>query len=173
MDLNQYVRNIPDFPKPGIQFKDITTLLKEGEALTYIIDHWRDRYKDKKIDFIVATEARGFIFGTALAYAMGIGFVPVRKPGKLPHDTLEMGYDLEYGTDKLEVHVDALEAGDRVVLIDDLLATGGTMEATAKLMDALKVDVVEAAFVIELNGLGGREKLAPHPVFSLLQYDEV
>lgn len=172
MDLDAYVRNIPDFPKPGIQFKDITTLLKEGKALKYIIDHWRDHYADKNVDYIVATEARGFIFGTALAYAMEIGFVPVRKPGKLPHDTFEMGYELEYGADSLEIHIDALDPGDRVVLVDDLLATGGTMQATAKLMEKLEVEIVEAAFVIELVGLGGRERLAPHSVFSLLQYEE-
>jgi len=172
MNLTEHIRNIPDFPKPGIQFKDITTLLNHGPALKYTIDHWRDRYANQNINHVVGAEARGFIFGTALAYALGCGFVPVRKPGKLPHDTFAMGYELEYGSDSLEVHSDAFKKGERVILIDDLLATGGTMEATVKLVSRLEVEIVEITFLIELCALNGRERLRPYPVFSLVEYKD-
>lgn len=170
MDLSSIIRNVPDFPKPGIQFKDITTLLLHGDAFKEIIDGWRDRYAGQNVDVIVGAEARGFIFGAALAYAMELPFVPVRKPGKLPAETVAESFDLEYGTDTLEIHVDALKKGDRVVLVDDLLATGGTMEATCKLVERLGAEVVEIAFVVELPPLKGRDKLAGYPVYVLVEF---
>ena len=170
MDLEALIRNVPDFPKPGIQFKDITTLLKNGPAFKHIIDGWRDRYADRGVDAIVGAEARGFMFGGALAYALGLPFVPVRKPGKLPAETLSETFQLEYGTDTLEIHKDALNAGERVVLIDDLLATGGTLEAVAKLVERLGAEIVEIAFVIELPLLKGRERLQAYPVHTLVEF---
>ena len=170
MDLEALIRNVPDFPKPGIQFKDITTLLKNGPAFKHIIDGWRDRYAARGVDAIVGAEARGFMFGGALAYALGLPFVPVRKPGKLPAETLSETFQLEYGTDTLEIHKDALNAGERVVLIDDLLATGGTMEAVAKLVERLGAEIVEIAFVIELPLLKGRERLRAYPVHTLVEF---
>lgn len=172
MDLAAYIRNIPDFPKPGIQFKDITTLLGNGAALRHTIDTLKDRYADKDIDAIIGVEARGFIFGTALAYALGVAFVPVRKPGKLPYETLEMDYNLEYGSDVLEIHSDALTQGQRVVIVDDLLATGGTVEAVIKLMKAMDVHIEEVVAIIELLPLKGRDRLHGIPLYSLIQYDE-
>ncbi len=170
MDLSSIIRNVPDFPKPGIQFKDITTLLLHGEAFKEIIDGWKERYAGQKVDAIVGAEARGFIFGAALAYAMELPFVPVRKPGKLPAETIAESFELEYGTDTLEVHVDALEKGDRVVLVDDLLATGGTMEAMCRLVERLGAEVVEIAFVVELPPLKGRDKLAGYPIHVLVEF---
>ena len=170
MDLAPLIRNIPDFPKPGIQFKDITTLLKNGPAFQEIINGWRDRYVGMNVDAIVGAEARGFVFGGALAYALGLPFVPVRKPGKLPAATLAETFELEYGTDTLEIHKDALNPGDRVVLIDDLLATGGTMEAVIKLVERLGVEVVEIAFVVELPPLKGRERMQGRPVHTLVEF---
>lgn len=170
MDIASLIRNVPDFPKPGIQFKDITTLLKSGPAFRYIIDGWKERYADRNIDAVVGIESRGFIFGAALAYAMGKPFVPVRKPGKLPADTLSAEFELEYGTDRIEIHKDALRPGERVVLIDDLLATGGTMEAVAGLVKQLGAEIVEMAFVVELPPLKGREKLAGYPVHTLVEF---
>lgn len=170
MDLAPLIRNVPGFPKPGIQFKDITTLLKNGPAFRSVIDGWRERYAEQRVDAIVGAEARGFMFGAALAYALGLPFVPVRKPGKLPAETLSESYQLEYGTDSLEVHKDALSAGDRVVLIDDLLATGGTMRAVARLVERLGAEIVEIAFVIELPLLNGREQLQGYPVHTLVKF---
>ena len=170
MDLAALVRNVPDFPIPGIQFKDITTVLKSGPALQHITDGWKQRYAEERLDAIVGVEARGFIFGGALAYAMGLPFVPVRKPGKLPAETISEEFALEYGTDTLEIHTDALAEGNRVVLIDDLLATGGTMAAACKLVEKLGAEVVEAAFVIELPPLKGREKLAGYRVHTLVEF---
>ncbi len=169
MDLASLIRNVPDFPKPGIQFKDVTTLVANGEAFRYIIDGWKERYSNRGITAIAGAEARGFIFGSPLAYAMGLPFVPVRKKGKLPAKTLRKEFALEYGTDVIEVHVDALQPGDRVVLIDDLLATGGTMAAMAALVQELGAEIVEIAFVVELPFLKGREKLAGFPVYSLVE----
>lgn len=170
MDLAPLIRNVPDFPKPGIQFKDITTLLKNGPAFRSVIDGWRERYAEQRLDAVVGAEARGFMFGGALAYALGLPFVPVRKPGKLPAETLSETFQLEYGTDTLEIHKDALNAGERVVLIDDLLATGGTMEAVAKLVERLGAEIVEIAFVIELPLLKGRERLRAYPVHTLVEF---
>jgi adenine phosphoribosyltransferase len=171
MDLIPIIRTVPDFPKPGIQFIDVTTLLQNGAAFHEIIDGWKARYADKGLTAIVGAEARGFIFGSALAYAMELPFIPVRKKGKLPAKTISEEFDLEYGTDKVEIHVDALAPGDRVVLVDDLLATGGTMAATASLVKKLGAEIVEAAFVVELLFLNGRAKLAGIPVHTLVGFE--
>jgi len=170
MDLTGLIRNVPDFPKPGIQFKDITTLLQNGPAFKAIIDGWTERYADKGVDAIVGAEARGFIFGAALAYAMELPFVPARKKGKLPAETISAEFELEYGTDTVEMHVDALKRGDRVVLVDDLLATGGTMAAMVKLVQELGAEIVELAFVVELPPLKGRAKLAGLPIHTLVEF---
>lgn len=165
------VRNIIDFPKKGIIFRDITTAVKDAKALKLIIDFLTQQYEDKQIDYIVGVESRGFIFGSALAYNLGAGFVLVRKPGKLPADTISQEYELEYGTDKIEMHSDAVEAGKNVLIIDDLLATGGTVGATIKLLKKTGANIVGAAFVIELSDLKGREKLEGIDVVSMIQYE--
>lgn len=171
MDLAATVRTIPDFPKPGILFRDITTLLQNPEAFRYVIDTWRARYAGNGATAIVGADARGFIFGGALAYALGLPFVPARKKGKLPWKTIQQEFALEYGTDVVEMNVDALKPGDRVILIDDLLATGGTMAAIAALVRQLGGEIIEAAFVIELPGLKGRDKLAGIPVHTLVEFE--
>lgn len=165
------IRDIPNFPKPGIVFKDITPLLYNGALFARTIDILAERYREQKIDTVLGIESRGFIVGAALAYKLGAGFCIVRKPGKLPYETHSASYDLEYGTDTLEIHVDALPANARVVIADDLIATGGTAAATAQLVSRLGAHVIECAFVIELAFLKGRDKLKPHNVFSILQYD--
>ena len=170
MDLSSFIRTVPDFPTRGVQFKDITTLLQNGPAFKYIIDGWRDRYRDKNVEAIVAADARGFIFGSALAYAMELPIALVRKKGKLPHHTISEDYELEYGTDTLEMHVDALKPSERVVIVDDLLATGGTMAASVRLVEKLGADIVEITCVVELPPLKGREKLAGYPVHTLVEY---
>ena len=170
MDLKKTIREVPNFPKEGIDFKDITTLMQDGDAFKYTIDQFVNELKDKNIDIIVGPEARGFLMGTPVAYALGVGFVPVRKPGKLPYETESYAYGLEYGTDVLEIHKDAIKPGQRVAIVDDLLATGGTMEAAAKLIEKLGGEVVSMQFLIELEGLEGREKLSKYDVNSLLQY---
>jgi len=169
-DLAPLVRNIPDFPKPGIQFKDITTLLLVPGAFQQIIDGWKERYGKQGLDAILGVDARGFIFGATLAYAMGLPFVPVRKSGKLPGDTIQESYELEYGSATIEIHRDALKPGQRVVVIDDLLATGGTMAAVQRLLKRMDVELVEMAFVIELPPLKGREKLGGVPVYTLIEF---
>ncbi len=169
-ELKDLIRNIPDFPKEGIIFRDITTLLKDKEGLKKVIDILKDRYKDKNIDYIVGAESRGFIFGAPLAYAIGAGFIPVRKKGKLPCKTIRTSYELEYGTDFLEIHEDSIEKGKKVLIIDDLLATGGTARASIDLVEKLGGKVEEVAFVIELEFLKGREKLNPFEVYSIIKY---
>ena len=159
MDLTHYIRDIPDFPKPGVLFKDITPLRADPDA-----------FADQKLDAVAAAEARGFLFGTPLALALNVGFVPIRKPGKLPYATIAMEYQLEYGHDRLEVHSDALKPGARVLLLDDVLATGGTMRACCDLLQQAGVEVAACAFVLELDFLKGRERLAPFEVFSLVRY---
>lgn len=171
MDIKQKIRVIEGFPKEGISFKDITTLLSDGEAFKYTIDKMVEQVKDKKIDIVVGPEARGFLLGAPIAYSLGVGFVPVRKPGKLPSDTLRYTYNLEYGTDSLEIHKDAIKPGQRVLVVDDLLATGGTISAVAKLVQQLGGEVVGISFVIELTGLNGREKLKSFDVNSIVQYE--
>lgn len=170
-DLKQYIRPVPDFPKPGILFYDITTLLKRGPQLTATVDRMAARYDGDSIDAIAGIEARGFIFGPALAYRLGAGFVPVRKPRKLPAETVEVEYSLEYGTDKLQMHKDAVQPRERVLIVDDLIATGGTARAAAQLIEAVGGIVAGFAFVVELSFLKGRERLAGYDVFSLLSYD--
>ncbi len=158
-DLKSYIRTIPDHPKPGIQFRDITTLLLDPEGLRLAVDGIADRHGDNAIDLIVGIEARGFIFGTAVAYKMGLGFVPIRKPGKLPGETIGRDFDLEYGSDRIEMHVGAVAPGQRVLLVDDLIATGGTAEAAVELLNEVGAEVVECAFVIALPDLGGIRRL--------------
>jgi len=169
-DLKQYIRSIPDFPKKGILFRDITTLLNNKEKFREIIDVLSRRYADKKIDAVLGIESRGFIFGGALAYRLGAGMVPVRKKGKLPSETLSVTYSLEYGEDTVEIHRDAFKPGARILLIDDLLATGGTMGAVIDLAEKLKGKIVEVAFIIELSDLKGRSKLKDFPVYSMVKY---
>ena len=169
-DLKKCIRDVPNFPKEGIIFKDITTLLKDKDMFKKAIDAILEQYKGKKIDKIVAVESRGFIFGGALAYEMGIGFVPVRKKGKLPSKTVQATYELEYGTDTLEIHEDAIKEGENVLIVDDLLATGGTAKATATLIEDLKGKVAGIAFLIDLTFLNGVKKLEGYEVSSLIQY---
>ena len=169
-DLKQYIRSIPDFPRRGILFRDITTLLNKKERFTEVIDVLSERYSDKEIDAVVAIESRGFIFGGALAYKLGAAMVPVRKKGKLPYRTLSTTYSLEYGEDTLQVHEDAFQPGARVLLIDDLLATGGTMGAAVDLVKKLKGEIIEIAFIIELSDLKGRARLKGFPIYSMVQY---
>lgn len=171
MDLKDKIRVIDGFPKEGISFKDITTLLQDGEALKLTIDKIVEHLKDKNIDLIIGPEARGFLFGVPVAYAMGIGFVPIRKPGKLPYDTMKVEYDLEYGTDSLEIHKDSIKPGQRVAIVDDLLATGGTVSAVAKLVEEVGGEVVSLDFVIELTDLNGREKIDNYDIMSVVQYN--
>jgi len=169
--LRRAIREIPNFPKPGINFKDITPLLGDGELFGRTVDIIADRYRSQKIDTVLGIESRGFIIGAALAYELGAGFCVVRKPGKLPYQTHSASYELEYGKDSLEIHIDAIPNRARVIIADDLIATGGTAAATAQLVSKLGATVVECAFVIELSFLNGREKLKPHGVFSIIQYD--
>ncbi len=170
--LKNLIREVPDFPKKGILFYDITTLLKDKAGYATLIDVLAERYIGKGVDLILGMEARGFIFGPALAYRLSAGFVPVRKPGKLPAPTERVEYDLEYGSNILEVHKDAIEKGQRVLIVDDLLATGGTAEATAKLASQLGAQIAGLAFVVELDFLKGRDKLKPYDVYSVLHYDK-
>ncbi len=170
VDLREYIRNIPDFPKPGVMFKDITPLLGNPRAFRSAIEQLAEHFRGRGIDVIAAAEARGFIFGAPLAMVMGAGFVPIRKPGKLPYATIAQEYQLEYGNDRLEVHTDALTPGHRVLLLDDVLATGGTMRACRDLVLSTGAELVACAFVIELSFLGGRVKLDPCEVFSLITY---
>ncbi len=169
--LKDVIRSIPDFPAKGILFRDITPLLKSGEMFRRTIDTFRERYAAAKIGKIAAIESRGFFFASPLAYVLGCGLAPLRKPGKLPYETLSQSYTLEYGEAALEIHTDAIEKGERVVVFDDLLATGGTASAAVELVRKLGAEVVEVAFLIELSGLSGRSKLKGVPVFSLLRYD--
>ena len=171
MDLKNSIRIIEDFPKTGISFKDITTLLQDKNALKYTIDGMVAYLEDKKVDVIVGPEARGFLFGVPVAFALGAGFVPVRKPGKLPYDTLAIQYELEYGSDKLEIHKDAIKPGQKVAIVDDLLATGGTVAAVTKLIEQMGGEIVSLNFVIELTELNGKDKLKGYDIMSLVKYD--
>src|SRR5437660_3009319 len=170
--LKQLIREVPDFPKPGILFYDITTLLKDKRGFATLIDALSEHYINQDIDLVLGMEARGFIFGPVVAYRLNAGFVPVRKPGKLPAETARLEYDLEYGSNTLEVHRDAIEKGQRVLIVDDLLATGGTAQATAKLATTLGAQIAGLGFVVELDFLKGRDKLKSYDVFSLLHYDK-
>ena len=170
-DLGARIRDIPDFPKPGILFKDITTMLKDGDSFKSAVDGLLAKIKGKPVDVVVGMESRGFIFGGALAHELNAGFVPVRKLGKLPGKTIEVEYELEYGRDALAIHEDAIRPGQRVLAVDDLLATGGTMAATLRLIEQLGGHVVGVAFLIELAFLHGRDKLRNYPLHSLIVYD--
>lgn len=170
MDLKQYVTIVEDWPKPGIRFKDITTLMDNGDAYRYATDQIVEYAKDKDIDIIVGPEARGFIIGCPVSYALGLGFAPVRKEGKLPRETVKVDYGLEYGKDVLTIHRDAIKPGQRVLITDDLLATGGTIEATIKLVEELGGVVAGIAFLIELTYLDGRDKLDGYDMLTLMQY---
>lgn len=169
--IRQAIRDIPNFPKPGVVFKDITPLLSNGPLYKQTIDLLADRYRSQSVDIVLGIESRGFIIGSTLAYTLGAGFCIVRKPGKLPYETHSASYELEYGSDTLEVHRDAIPARARVLIADDLIATGGTASAAAELVSKLGAEIVECAFVIELSFLKGRERLNPYNVFSILQYD--
>lgn len=171
MDLKEKIRVIEGFPKEGISFKDITTLVADGEAFKESIDRIAEHLRDKNVDVILGPEARGFIFGVPVAYALGVGFVPVRKKGKLPAETVSVDYSLEYGVDVLEIHKDAIKKGQKVAIVDDLLATGGTVEAVAKLVEKVGAEVVALDFAIELTELKGRDKLEGYEIMSLVQYD--
>ncbi|GAB6990916.1 adenine phosphoribosyltransferase [Paenibacillus pini] len=172
MDFKDSIRVIPDFPQPGISFKDITTLLQNGPAYKKAIDEMKELVSSLKIDVIAGPEARGFVIGAPLAYALGVGFVPIRKSGKLPYETIEVGYDLEYGKDTLAMHTDAIKKGQNVLIADDLLATGGTISTSVNLVNQLGGNVVGAAFLIELTALNGRAKLPGIEVFTMLTYED-
>lgn len=172
MDLRSLIREVPDFPKPGVSFKDVTTLLNDGAALRYAVQKMAEPFRDDVPDRIVGVESRGFVLGAPLAYELGVGFVLVRKAGKLPAETIGVTYELEYGHDRLEMHADAIQSGQRVLIVDDLLATGGTMQATAKLVRQLGGVIAGYSFLIELAYLHGRDKLGDYPALSLIRYDE-
>lgn len=171
MDFKDYIRVIPDFPQPGISFKDITTLLNDGEQYRLAINELKKLVSDLKIDLIAGPEARGFVIGAPLAYALGVGFIPIRKSGKLPYETIEVGYDLEYGKDTLAMHKDAIKPGQNVLIADDLLATGGTIATSISLVRQLGGNVVGTAFLIELTELNGRDKLGGVNIVSLMKYE--
>ncbi|MBM3701880.1 MAG: adenine phosphoribosyltransferase [Actinobacteria bacterium] len=171
MDLKQKIRNIPDFPKKGVVFRDITTLLGDAEAFKYSVDRMVEYCKGKKIDAILCPEARGFIFGSVMAYKLGVGLIPVRKPGKLPYKTCQASYDLEYGKNILQMHTDAIKKGDKILIIDDLVATGGTAKAEAELVEKMGGEVVGFCFLIELEFLNPRKILKNYDIFSLIKYE--
>ena len=170
-ELKEYVRSIPDFPEPGIIFRDVTTILQDPDGLALSIDGLRAEIKDLEYDLILGPESRGFIFGVPVAYSEHKAFIPVRKKGKLPCETVSMDYDLEYGKATIEIHKDAIKPGDKVVIIDDLIATGGTIEAITKLVESLGGEIVKIVFVMELEGLKGREKLSKYNIASLIKYE--
>jgi len=170
-DLKEVIRDVPDFPVKGIMFKDITTLLKDGDLFAEAVDFMYDHFREKEIEIIASVESRGFIFGAALSYKLNAGFVPIRKPGKLPAEKIIEEYELEYGADQIEIHKDAFMPGTKVLLVDDLLATGGTAKAAINLLKKLKADIVGAVFLIELKFLDGRKLLEEYDVYSLISYD--
>jgi len=171
LELKQKIRSIPDFPKKGVMFRDITTLLADGEAFKYSIDRMVEYWKGKKIDAVLGAEARGFIFGGVIAYKLGVGFIPVRKPGKLPYKTCQVSYSLEYGKNILQMHIDAVKKGDKILIVDDLVATGGTARAKAELVKKMGGEVVGFCFLIELEFLNPREILKGYDIFSLIKYE--
>jgi adenine phosphoribosyltransferase len=170
MDIKSLIRDIPDFPKPGITYRDITTLLHNSEGLNYVIDHFSELFSEHKIDYVIGIESRGFIFGAPIAYKLGAGFVPVRKAGKLPAEIHSIEYELEYGSDTLEIHQDAIQPESRILIVDDLIATGGTAAATAELINKLGCELIGFAFIIELLALEGRAKLPSAPIQSMVTY---
>jgi len=170
MDIKSLIRDIPDFPKPGIIYRDITTLLQNSEGLNYVIDHFSELFSEQKIDYVIGIESRGFIFGAPIAYKLDAGFVPVRKSGKLPAEIHSIEYELEYGSDTLEIHQDAIQPESRILIVDDLIATGGTAAATAELINKLGCELIGFAFIIELLALEGRAKLPDAPIQSMVTY---
>ncbi len=170
-EIREKIRNVPDFPTKGIQFKDITTLIKDGESFARVIDLFDERFRGKNVDVVVGIESRGFIFGGALAYKWKVGYVPVRKPGKLPAEKIREEYTLEYGTDAMEIHTDAIKSGDNVLIVDDLIATGGTIAAAARLVERLGGNIVGIAALIDLAFLKGREKVSQYDVYALVEYE--
>ena len=171
MDLKSKIRTVPHWPVEGVMFRDITTLLQDGEAFKQACDELYKRYKNMKIDIVVGIESRGFIFGSVLAYKLGVGFVPIRKPGKLPYKTISEEYEKEYGKDKIIIHADAIKKGDKVLLVDDLIATGGTCSAAVRLIEKLGGELVECAFLIDLPDLKGRDKLKGYKVFTMMAFE--
>ena len=171
MDLKSKIRTVPHWPIEGVMFRDITTLLQDGEAFKQACDELYGRYKDTKIDVVVGLEARGFIFGSVLAYKLGVGFVPIRKPGKLPSKTISAEFEKEYGKDKMEIHEDAIKKGDKVLIVDDLIATGGTISAAAQLVEKLGGEIVECAFVIDLPDLKGKNKIKGYKIFTMMEFE--
>jgi len=171
LDLKQKIRNIPDFPKKGVVFRDITTLVGDVEAFKYSVDRMVEYWRGKKIDAVLGAEARGFIFGGVIAYKLGVGFIPVRKPGKLPYRTCQVSYDLEYGKNILQIHIDAIKKGDKILIVDDLVATGGTAKAKAELVEKMGGEVVGFCFLIELEFLNPRKILKDYDIFSLIKYE--
>ena len=171
LDLKQKIRNIPDFPKKGVVFRDITTLVGDVEAFKYSVDRMVEYWRGEKIDAILGAEARGFIFGGVMAYKLGVGFIPVRKPGKLPYRTCQVSYDLEYGKNILQIHIDAIKKGDKILIVDDLVATGGTAKAKAELVEKMGGEVVGFCFLIELEFLNPRKILKDYDIFSLIKYE--
>jgi len=171
LDLKQKIRNIPDFPKKGVVFRDITTLLGDAEAFKYSVDRMVEYWRGKKIDAVLGAEARGFIFGAVIAYKLDVGFIPVRKPGKLPYKTCQASYDLEYGKNILQMHTDAIKKGDKILIVDDLVATGGTAKAKVELVEKMGGEVVGFCFLIELEFLNPRKFLKGYDIFSLIKYE--
>lgn len=171
MDIKEKIRTIPHWPIEGVMFRDITTLLQDGEAFRYVCDELYDRYKDMEIDVVVGIESRGFIFGSVLAYKLGLGFVLIRKPGKLPSKIISAEFEKEYGKDKMEIHEDAISQGERVLLIDDLIATGGTISAATELIERLGGKIIECAFIIDLPDLKGKEKLTGYNTFTMIEFE--
>jgi len=171
VDIKEKIRTIPNWPIEGVMFRDITTLLQDGEAFRYVCDGLYDRYKDMEIDVVVGIESRGFIFGSVLSYKLGIGFVPIRKPGKLPAKTISAEFEKEYGKDKMEIHEDAISQGEKVLLIDDLIATGGTICAATELIEKLGGKIVECAFIVDLPDLKGKEKLKDYNTFTMIEFE--
>lgn len=170
MDIKKKIRTIPHWPVEGVMFRDITTLLQDGEAFKHVCDELYNRYKNMKIDLVVGIESRGFIFGAVLAYKLGVGFIPIRKPGKLPYKTISVEFEKEYGKDKVEMHKDAIKKGDKVVIIDDLIATGGTSLAAIKLVEKLGGKIIECAFIIDLPELKGKDKLKGYKIFTMVEF---
>ena len=172
VDLRKYIRDIPDYPKPGVLFRDITPLLADHEAFREATDALAAPYVDQRVDMVAAAEARGFIFAGPLALRLGAGFAPIRKPGKLPYEMHSFAYELEYGTDELEIHIDGVTPGQRVLLVDDLLATGGTMEACCRLLEKCNAEIVGCSFLVELTALGGASRLNPYTVHTVISYGQ-
>jgi len=171
VNIKEKIRTVPHWPIEGVMFRDITTLLQDGEAFRHVCDELYNRYKDMEIDAIVGIESRGFIFGSVLAYKLGVGFIPIRKPGKLPYKTISAEFEKEYGKDKMEIHEDAIKKGDKVLLIDDLIATGGTCDAATQLITKLGGEIIECAFIIDLPDLKGKEKLKSYKIFTMVEFE--